>query len=260
MVKYAEVTEISGSKVSVEQVQRMYTRYRFASNFCKAKEVLEVACGSGQGLGYLANVAQKVVGVDIDQELLDLAQKQYAKRKNIQLYKADAEELPFEENSFDVVIIYEALYYLSEPDKFIRQAKRVLRPGGILLICSANCELSNFNPSPFSHKYFSACELFNLLSRSGFSNIEILGDCKLDTRSFKARVLAFIKKQAVNLHLIPKTMKGKEFLKRIFMGKLVLMPPEIDDSLGQYTPPLKIDFDKPECLHKVIFSVAYNQK
>jgi ubiquinone/menaquinone biosynthesis C-methylase UbiE len=260
MVGYSEVTEISGSKVSREQVQRMYTRYRFASDFSKNKDVLEVACGSGQGLGYLANIAKRVVGVDIDQKLLDQAKKQYNKRGDIQLYQADAAKLPFNENSFDVIIMYEAIYYLPEPEKFICEARRVLRDKGILLVCSANCELSSFNPSPFSFKYFSASGLFDLLNKMGFLNISILGDCKVDVWSLKARVLSFIKKQAVNLHLIPKTMKGKELFKRIFMGELVSMPAEIDDSLGQYNPPVEISNAKSDRLHKVIYSIAYNHK
>ncbi|PKN02200.1 MAG: hypothetical protein CVU77_01900 [Elusimicrobia bacterium HGW-Elusimicrobia-1] len=51
---YTAVTEVTGYNVTSEQIQRMYTRYRFASEFCKDKDVLEVACGSGQWLGYLA--------------------------------------------------------------------------------------------------------------------------------------------------------------------------------------------------------------
>lgn len=62
---YTSVTEITGCNVTSEQLQRMYARYRFASELCDDKEVLEVACGSGQGLGYLAKKAKRVVGGDI---------------------------------------------------------------------------------------------------------------------------------------------------------------------------------------------------
>jgi len=260
MESYGVVTELSGYKVSREQIQRIYTRYRFALDFSKDKEVLEVACGSGQGLGYLANFAKRVVGVDIDQNLLSIAEKQYQGRKNIELYKGDAQSLPFNDNSFDVIILYEAIYYLSQPEIFISEAKRVLRYNGIMLICSANRELPDFNPSPFSYKYFSACELYDLLNTSGFSNITILGDCPIDNKSFKARVLFYLKKTAVNLRLIPKTMKGKEFLKTIFFGKLITIPSEIHDSMAKYAPPVKINYREPDRLHKVIYSLAYNHR
>lgn len=59
MVDYSTVTEIPGNKISKEQLTRLYHRYHFASLFCKGKDVLEVACGGGMGLGYLAKFAKK---------------------------------------------------------------------------------------------------------------------------------------------------------------------------------------------------------
>jgi len=61
---------------------------------------------------------------------------------------------------------------------------------------------------------------------------------------------------------MPKTMKGKEFLKRIFMGKLVPLPPEITDSMAECTPPvsllsaLRSPLLAPTRNYKVIFAVA----
>ena len=59
------------------------------------------------------------------------------------------------------------------------------------------------------------------------------------------------------LHLIPKTMKGKEFLKRIFFGKLIPLPPEIKDGMAEYTPPVPLPHDKPNFEYKVIYVVAH---
>jgi hypothetical protein len=55
---------------------------------------------------------------------------------------------------------------------------------------------------------------------------------------------------------MPKTMKGKEFLKRIFMGKLVPLPPEIQDGMAEYTPPAVISHTTTNRHYKVIFAVA----
>jgi cyclopropane fatty-acyl-phospholipid synthase-like methyltransferase len=57
--EYIHVTEIPGNKASAEQIERLYHRYHFASAFCQGKEVLEVACGAGMGLGYLAGTSTK---------------------------------------------------------------------------------------------------------------------------------------------------------------------------------------------------------
>ena len=48
-IDFTTVTEITGNNVTSEQIQGMYTRYRFVSEFCKDKDVLEVACGTGLG-------------------------------------------------------------------------------------------------------------------------------------------------------------------------------------------------------------------
>ncbi|HEY3277554.1 MAG TPA: class I SAM-dependent methyltransferase, partial [Syntrophorhabdaceae bacterium] len=113
MVDYTLVSEITGYNVAREQVQRMYTRYRFAGEFCKDKEVLEIACGSGQGLGYLAKVSKRVVGGDFDDKMVELAGLYYGTR--LEVRKMDAHQLPFDDRSLDVVILYEAIYYLHSP-------------------------------------------------------------------------------------------------------------------------------------------------
>jgi hypothetical protein len=61
-------------------------------------------------------------------------------------------------------------------------------------------------------------ELNKLLHESGF-NVEFYGAFSALPNGLKEKIIASIKKIAVALHLIPKTMKGKEFLKRIFLGK-----------------------------------------
>lgn len=254
---FSSVTEVTGYKVTSEQIERMCTRYRFASEFCKDKEVLEIACGSGQGLGYLSKKAKKVVGGDIDKNLLDKGSIHYKNRDKISLKQMDAHELPFEDNNFDVVIVFEAIYYLAQPEKFIKEAKRVLKKNGAILICTANKDWEDFNPSPFSYKYFSAPELFDLLEKEGFKKIYLYGDSLVNSETMKDKIISFIKKTAVKLHLIPNTMRGKEFLKRIFCGELLPLPPEIDDGLFAYNAPKQISSDRPNSDYKVLFSVAY---
>ena len=58
---YITVTEMPGNKATKENIEMLYTRYKWASQFIEGKDVLEVACGAGQGLGYLAKKAKKVV-------------------------------------------------------------------------------------------------------------------------------------------------------------------------------------------------------
>ncbi|MEW6620281.1 MAG: class I SAM-dependent methyltransferase [bacterium] len=252
MSDFSTVTEITGYNVTQEQIERMYTRYHFAGLFCEGKNVLEVACGSGQGLGYLTHKAKKVVGVDIDKKLLETIQRHYKDR--IQLLRANAQQLPFKDKSFDVVILYEAIYYLSCPERFIEESARILTDKGILLICTVNKEWHDFNPSPYSTKYFSVRELYSLLKQR-FINVEIYGASPISD-AVKDKIISIIKRFAVKFHLIPETMKGKEFFKRIFCGKLVPLPPEIKDGIAEYIPPVPISYDLPIYQYKVLFAVG----
>ncbi len=254
MIDYASVTEVTGYNVTTEQLQRMCTRYRFASGFCKGKEVLEIACGSGQGIGFLAKYAKRIVGGDYDEKLVKCASNYYG--RNIEIKQLDAQDLLFKDNSFDVVILYEAIYYLLKPEKFVNEARRILRDTGILIICTANKDWSGFNPSPYSHKYFSASELFKLFKQNGFVDVKLYGDCPVTNDTIKDKIVSTIKRLAVALNLIPKTMKGKEFFKGIFMGKLFPLPPEIKEGMTEYVPPVPIPGNVPNLDYKVIFAVA----
>lgn len=250
---YTEVTEVAGDDVSREQIERMCSRYTFATNFCKGKEVLEIACGSGQGLGQLAKSARLIVGGDYSSPLIKSAQSYYQGR--IPLLQLDAHFLPFRESSFDVIILYEAIYYLEEPEKFVKETGKVLRPGGKLILCNANKDLPDFNPSPHSYRYFSAPEFVELLKPFGFE-VECFGDCEVNSGSSKQRVLSFLKKTMVRLNLMPKTMAGKKFFKRIVFGKLVPLPPELTSDNPTCSLPCSVDSSTPDLSHKVIFAVA----
>lgn len=253
--EFVTVTETPGVKVSQEQLSRLYARYRFALDFCKDKDVLEVACGAGQGLGYLAKVARRIVGGDIDEKNLDFARKHYA-GKNIELRVLDAHKLPFEDGTFDVIILYEAIYYLSRPEDFLKETYRVLRKNGVVIICTVNNEWSGFNPSPYSVRYYSAQELRSMLKDNGFRDASLFGDCPVKEDTLKDKVIAVIKRMAVSLHLMPKTMKGKEFLKRVFFGKLQTLPEEICDNITPYTEPAALGDNSNNGRYKVIFAVA----
>lgn len=255
MQGYLTVTELPGNKASKEQIERLYHRYHFALSFCQGKDVLEVACGAGMGLGYLRKVARKVVGGDVDEDILEFARKYYREQKAIECRKLDAHHLPFPDKSFNVMIMYEAIYYLRKPEKFILEASRVLKEGGVLLISTVNKDWSDFNPSPFASRYFSALELYQLLS-SKFRDVKLYGAFAVQANSMKAKIISLIKRMAVKFHFIPKTMKGKEFFKRIFFGRLISMPFEVTEGLAEYVPPAAISKDSPDSQFKVIYAVA----
>jgi ubiquinone/menaquinone biosynthesis C-methylase UbiE len=251
---YSDVTEVPGNKISAEALEMMCLRYGFAGDICAGKDVLEVACGAGQGLGLLARKGRSIVGGDYTERLLQMAREHYG--TSMKLVRLDAHQLPFHAGSFDVVLLYEAIYYLANAERFVRECRRVLRDGGVVLICSVNREWPDFSPSPLSTRYYSAEELADLLSRSGFL-VEIRGAFQVSRKSPKDVIVSFVKRAARELRLIPKTMKGKEFLKRVFLGKLVPMPREIPGNTSCSAGPEPTPSFRPLPGYKVIFAVGY---
>lgn len=252
---YITVTEIPGAKASKEQLARLFQRYHFALPLCRDKEVLEIACGAGLGLGYMAKVARRVVGGDIDEKNLRFARERYRGRDNIAIHLLDAHQLPFDNGSFDVVILYEAIYYLAQPELFLGECQRVLRNNGVLLICTVNKDWPDFNPSPYSKKYFSVQELHRLLTER-FRNVGLYGAFEVSTNSIETKVVSLLKRTAITIHLMPKTMKGKEIFKRMFFGKLVPLPAEVEGGMADYVAPVPIPGEQPDKRHKVIYAVS----
>ncbi|MBU1863828.1 MAG: class I SAM-dependent methyltransferase [Candidatus Omnitrophica bacterium] len=251
---YTKVTELPGQRGSEEQIERLFHRYCFARQYCDGKDVLEVACGGGIGLGYLSKKAKRIVGIDIEEGNLIFAEQLYENRNNIETKIMDAHHFDFDNETFDVVILYEALYYLKDPDLFFKEAHRVLRKGGHLIIGTVNKEWDDFNPSPYSVRYFSGSEIQAALQPL-FQIIHMYGAFSTIPTSAKDVILSSIKRAAVSLHMMPKTMKGKEFLKKIFFGKLVPLPKELSEHMSAYTSPQPVVGNNIK-EYKVLYAVA----
>lgn len=252
-IDYSTVTEIAGDEISHEQLNRLCHRYYWAGNYIKDKDVIEAACGTGPGLGYLNRLAKSLKAGDYDENILGVAQTYYGER--IDLRQFDAQDMPYEEDSKDAIILFEAIYYLPSAEKFVDECRRLLRPGGQVLIATANKDLYDFNPSPYTHTYYGVVELNNLFSTFGFS-LECFGYLSVRDVSLRQKLLRPIKKLAVELDLIPKTAHGKKWIKRIMFRDMVTMPAEIIKGMILYDPPTTLPLSAPDREHKVIYCAA----
>ncbi len=254
MTTFVEVTELAGDEVSQEQVDRVCSRYAWALGYVNGKDVLEVACGTGPGLGLLRGAARSLVGGDISDPILERARAHYGARVDIR--KLDAVALPFADASLDVVIIFEALYYVPDAQKFADECRRVLRPNGVVLVSNANKDLFDFNPSPHSHVYHGVVELDQMFVARGFKT-RFWGDVPLASVSLKQKVLRPIKRTVVALNLMPKSMAGKKLLKRLVFGNMRPFPAEITSAmLPVATSLVPIEAGGPDGRHKVILCEA----
>lgn len=254
---YSTVTEIAGELVSREAIAMMQERYWLSAQFATGKAVLEVSCGAGFGLGCIAKTAERVVGLDITRKSLAIAQATYGDR--VDLIEGDAALLPFGDSTFDLVAIHEAIYYFRQPHSAFSEACRVLRPNGHLVVSTVNPEWADFNPSPFSTSYLTAQGLFKVLGQY-FSRVDLYGGFPVDCQGWRPRLISVLKRSAVSMHLIPKTMKGKRLLKRLFYGQLNPVPRELR-LVEPVAPPRLLDPAGPDVVnYKVIYAIACREE
>lgn len=101
----------------------------------KNKRVLEIGVGVGTDHIALAEVGAYLAGIDITQRSIDLTRKNLEMRGfSSDLKIADAEQLPFEDNVFDMVYSFGVLHHIFDIRKSLAEIHRVLKPGGQILI------------------------------------------------------------------------------------------------------------------------------
>src|SRR5262249_45842517 len=123
------------------------------------------------------------------------------------------------------------------------------------LIVSANKDLYDFNPSPYSRRYFGVADLDQLFRAQAFS-CEFFGVSKVDAGGLRQKLLRPVKLLAVKMNIIPRTMTGKKLLKRLVFGKLEPIPVSIDPTAFTHATPARLPADAPDRRFKVIYAVA----
>ena len=147
--------------------------YHFLRGFVKDNVVLDAGCGFGYGTAYLADHAQRIVGIDFSPDTIAWAQKKYP-GKNISFKVADVTKLDFSDGYFDVVCLFEVIHGLKEYNKALAEIKRVLKKGGLFIV-STRKKVEGKASTPLHESLFTAGELKGLLLQYGFGNIEMYG-------------------------------------------------------------------------------------
>ena len=104
--------------------------------------VLDVACGTGVVAITAARTGARVTGLDLTPQLLDRARENaHAVGVNVDWHEGDVEELPFDDESFDIVVSQFGHIFAPRPEVAVREMLRVLRPGGTIAFCTWPPEL-----------------------------------------------------------------------------------------------------------------------
>jgi glycosyltransferase involved in cell wall biosynthesis/SAM-dependent methyltransferase len=157
------VPEIRGT-IALEHLHR----YAFASEHVAGKVVLDIASGEGYGSEMLSRTAKQVYGVDIDEASVKHAQQKY-KADNLEYVLGSCTDIPFGNESVDIVVSFETIEHITEHDKMMLEIKRILRPGGMLIISSPERhEYSEVNKqqNPYHLKELSHDEFISLLGKN----------------------------------------------------------------------------------------------
>lgn len=148
-------------------------RYRFASAFVKGRDVLDIACGEGYGTAaMMRRGAKSVLGIDISEEAVRHATQRYGVPARV----GSAMEIPVEDASVDVVISFETIEHLVDPDLFLEECFRVLRPGGRLVVSTPNRPVYRRNtPCNEFHCSEMSLEEFREALSGNFTDVELFG-------------------------------------------------------------------------------------
>lgn len=123
--------EMRGQLVEAEHI----ARYIWATRFCSGKRVLDAACGTGYGAALLKRAgAEEVVAIDVADAVIAVARDQVG--GDIDFEVADLTSLPYPAHSFDLVVCFEAIEHVEEPEVVLDELARVLAPDGMLLVSS----------------------------------------------------------------------------------------------------------------------------
>jgi ArsR family transcriptional regulator len=95
-------------------------------------DLLDVASGDGALAELMAPRADSVTCLDASERVIDAARRRLARLSNVRFVVGDMHALPFEDASFDAVLLMNCLTYADDPARALGEAARVLRPGGQL--------------------------------------------------------------------------------------------------------------------------------
>ncbi len=190
-------SELGNLNLSQEDEQNRYFiqlyHYLAMATDLRDKIVLEVGSGRGGGVGYIAAYLkpQKIIGIDFSQENIKLARQTY-EQTNLSFQLGDAEALPFDSDSFDVVLNLESSHCYGSMTNFVEEVYRVLKPGGI------------FSWADFR----SVEELESLRQIFKQSKFELIQTSNITPQVVKALLLVNQRKQDFIDHYVPGVLKA----------------------------------------------------
>jgi len=114
----------------IEHVERLLPYVNLKEN----QNYLEVGCGNGVVSKHIAKKYRlNITGTDVDPEMVRFAQENIYDLSNIRFLEADATDLPFQDNDFDIVLSFGVMHHIGDWEKALEEISRVLKPQGFFI-------------------------------------------------------------------------------------------------------------------------------
>lgn len=136
-------------------IQQTLNRLEFSSG----ERILDLGCGTGSLIQRLLQIASgsEIVGIDPCAEMLEIARQKMP--QSVELKVGLADDIPFPNDYFDIVVSTSAFHYFRDPFKALQEAKRVLKTNGRIVITDwchdyLTCQICDFFLKRFNHAHF----------------------------------------------------------------------------------------------------------
>jgi ubiquinone/menaquinone biosynthesis C-methylase UbiE/DNA-binding transcriptional ArsR family regulator len=140
-------------------------------------DIADVGAGEGTLSQLLARTARKVIAVDNSAEMVAYGARIAAENgiNNLEYRQGDVESLPLADAAVDLVLLSQVLHHVASPARALREARRISRPGGRVMILDLASHSFEQARELYAHVWlgFSEVELHELLRKAGFENIEV---------------------------------------------------------------------------------------
>jgi SAM-dependent methyltransferase len=142
--------------------------------------VVDAGSGEGYGAAMLARAGtRQVIALEYDELAAGHSNRRYGEVRTV---RANLDALPVTDAAVDVVITMQVIEHLWDLPRFLRECRRVLRPGGTIIAATPN--RLTFSPglerhqrptNPFHVEEFDAAQVEHMLQRAGFAQVEVVG-------------------------------------------------------------------------------------